>query len=698
MVSEKKVRCFELDSDDIRVKKLLSKEFLMIEVWGISNEYPNRNGSTFTDESMEKALPTFKNKPCLGAFDTWTRDFKGHEGDVKVDKDLDMAYWDNNGGEIPLGVIRDQDPVSIKEKNGLKWIVFDCALWVQYGYVQIKKILKSKTKKVSVEIIVNQSHFDEDGVEIIDDFTFNGFTILGEQIEEGIAGAHLSILDKLEDSVFTKKVAILQFAYQELEKKEGTFVMGDDKKISIDNNKEAAVESSRWGNPGAKLYKPILEASNKTALINEAYLIAEEGYEDAPSEKLKYPHHQIKGDKLVLNVQGVQAAFQRASQEGIVSGEIKKHLLRHYHELGLNTDNFEQEKDQKFEDGEAKEAKRMELTDNQKREILNQELQKKIKNDSEENKHYGWVCDFDSQYIYYNLDDVQYRAPYMMQDGDEEQGIFATINIEEAVRVISSWKEYSATEGENRESKLTENPEDVISHKPEERFNTDTSEEKVDENIDSDKKKMSEDIQEENVDKDIDKDKGTMEKEALDSDKAEENVDKSIDSDKKDMSETDDVEEDVDEDEDEDKEDMEHIDDTVCMADYLSLKTDYEKVCEELASYKQKELEAERTVWSEEAKKMVDEEEEIPSDKKEEIKETLEAKCMCGDFETHDDMCMYTEDVLAKTTYQLRKTHKAEKETKEFSAPITVKVNSSVKEEEDFEEESFNKLQKYVKK
>ena len=194
----------------------------------------------------------------------------------------------------------------------------------------------------------------------------------------------------------------------------------------------------------------------------------------------------------------------------------------------------------------------------------------------------------------------------MMQDGDEEQGIFATINIEEAVRVISSWREYSATEGENRESKLTENPEDVISHKPEERLNTDTSEEKVDENIDSDKKKMSEDIQEENVDKDIDKDKGTMEKEALDSDKAEENVDKSIDSDKKDMSETDDVEEDVDEDEDEDKEDMEHIDDTVCMADYLSLKTDYEKVCEELASYKQKELEAERTVWSEEAKKMVD--------------------------------------------------------------------------------------------
>lgn len=111
--------------------------------------------------------------------------------------------------------------------------------------------------------------------------------------------------------------------------------------IQIDNKKESAINGQSWDNPGKALYGPIMEASNSQALIHEAYLVVEAGYKDAPSEHLKYPHHEVKDGKLVLNVAGVKAAFARASQQGIVHGSVKDHLERHYRELGLSMDNFE---------------------------------------------------------------------------------------------------------------------------------------------------------------------------------------------------------------------------------------------------------------------------------------------------------------------------------------------------------------------
>ena len=142
--------------------------------------------------------------------------------------------------------------------------------------------------------------------------------------------------------------------------------------IRINNDKESAVKSSSWDNPGKTLYEPILKATNKKALVKEAYLIVQDGYEEAPSEHLKYPHHQIKGGELVLNERGVIAAFQRASQEGIVSGDVKAHLLRHYRELGLSTENFEtlMEGDGKMNEKMEDKATREEIEKDDEKEAL----------------------------------------------------------------------------------------------------------------------------------------------------------------------------------------------------------------------------------------------------------------------------------------------------------------------------------------
>ena len=231
---ENKVLKFELSPRNLKVKKLLNQDFLVVEMKAISSANPNRNGSYFTKESMEDAIPTFYNKPILSSFSVTSDDFRGHEGDLKYDPELDQVYYDYTDAksETPLGMIRSEDIVELvyDEIDGLYWIKFSCALWVKYGYKQIKRLLKSRTgdKKISVEIEVKESYVDDKGVEVITKFVFDGVTILSDKLETGIADAKLTILDKISDTVFQKKQKCLAYAYNNLEKTDNTLSSNND--------------------------------------------------------------------------------------------------------------------------------------------------------------------------------------------------------------------------------------------------------------------------------------------------------------------------------------------------------------------------------------------------------------------------------------------------------------------------------------
>lgn len=168
---------------------------------------------------MQDAKPTFYNKPALGAFDVAHDDFKAHEMEYRWDNELQQDYFDFTNGkcEIPLGVIRSEDLVEIVEHDGQTWVHFTCVLWAKYAYKQVKRLLKDTKKKISVEIEVLESHTDENKVEVIDKFIFDGFTILGSAVTEAIPNAHLTILDKINDAVYQKQEKCLSFAYKELE-------------------------------------------------------------------------------------------------------------------------------------------------------------------------------------------------------------------------------------------------------------------------------------------------------------------------------------------------------------------------------------------------------------------------------------------------------------------------------------------------
>lgn len=337
------LKCFELDSNQIRIRDILNdKNFLEIEIFAISDANPNRNRSHFTLESMQKGLESFNDKPILGFFNK-QGDFESHNGRVAYDPEEQVDYWDNSNGEQILGFIRQTDRKEIVERDGLHWICCTAMIYTQYNYKQVKKLLKDRKKKVSVEIAVLDSEM-VDGVEYIKEFDLKGITILGSrngiQVKEGIEGAGLSILEVFDAARFSgQKQTIIQ-AYSQLEdddkkKEDGSLAIEDfEKALKVNKSKEAMSDTS-WGDVDkAELRKRIVEASNFKEIADDVFLDLREGWEEGEVTKLKYPVMEIKGDELVYNRGALGSAKAYAEKNG--EEEVLKKLKAIYEHLDLD--------------------------------------------------------------------------------------------------------------------------------------------------------------------------------------------------------------------------------------------------------------------------------------------------------------------------------------------------------------------------
>ena len=337
------IKCFELSSEQIRIRDILNdKNFLEIEIFAISDANPNRNKSHFTLESMQKGLESFNDKPILGFFNK-QGDFESHNGRVAYDPEEQVDYWDNSNGEQILGFIRQTDRKEIVERDGLHWICCTAMIYTQYNYKQVKRLLKDRKKKVSVEIAVLDSEM-VDGIEYIKEFDLKGITILGSrngiQVKEGIEGAGLSILEVFDAARFSgQKQTIIQ-AYSQLEddernKEDGNLAIEDfEKALKVNKSKEAMSDTS-WGDVDkAELRKRVVEASNFKEIADDVFLDLREGWEEGEVTKLKYPVMEIKGDELVYNRGALGSAKAYAEKNG--EEEVLKKLKAIYGHLDLD--------------------------------------------------------------------------------------------------------------------------------------------------------------------------------------------------------------------------------------------------------------------------------------------------------------------------------------------------------------------------
>ena len=239
------------------------------------------------------------------------------------------------GKQFSFGFIKEakDNPIVFEkdEKTGKIFITLYGLIWKKY-FKNIVEILMNNDSKseVSVELDVLNEDISESGKPILKQFVLNAVTFLGKVTTAACKGAMAQLAFSEDD--------LSKFAEDKKNYLEGKF---EDTSIEISNDKETAV-NGKWTNPRQKLLAPILKASNKTELLNEAYLsYKDKGEEGITVSDVSYPHHIIKDGKLVLHIKGVQSAFARLSQQGEDAGEAKAHLIRHYKTLGLSRENFE---------------------------------------------------------------------------------------------------------------------------------------------------------------------------------------------------------------------------------------------------------------------------------------------------------------------------------------------------------------------
>ena len=128
--------------------------------------------------------------------------------------------------------------------------------------------------------------------------------------------------------------------YREVANSEWTFAKedyGTGETIKVDKSKDALSDKD-WGKVNkTALRNKVLEAKNYKDLVHDVYLVVEEGWEDAPSEKLKYPVMEIIGDKAVYNRYGLASALGYAKANG--EDEVVKKVEKLYKDLEIEDGN-----------------------------------------------------------------------------------------------------------------------------------------------------------------------------------------------------------------------------------------------------------------------------------------------------------------------------------------------------------------------
>jgi hypothetical protein len=328
-------KVFSMPVSKIDIEEINNGDFLKLKLYAISDTV-NRNGSEFLREGFEESIPTIYNKPILAYFNKKMDDTEEHNSRVDVDRYGDVFYdYDYDGAEKPVGVIPESAEIYVEQLDGKNWVVINSAyIWTEYNKRLIDVIKRQITKKVSVEIESVDS-WEENGVEKIRIWKFLGITILGKDkfgnpIEEGIEGAKL-VLDGYENSnTFNSYKSRFSFAmssnkdsyYSEILEKYGVMSKventvfakqdeyGTGKPISVDKSKEA-VSNDSWGDVDkTTLRDTVLKARNYKTLVKSVYLDVQDGWENSPSEKLKYPVMQYKDGKFVYNAGGLLSAQQ----------------------------------------------------------------------------------------------------------------------------------------------------------------------------------------------------------------------------------------------------------------------------------------------------------------------------------------------------------------------------------------------------
>lgn len=222
-------------------------------------------------------------------------------------------------GMIP----QDQEVEFVEDDDGYLRAYCDAIISKRYAADFCEIFEKDNNRAVSIE-----ARFDMEDEDNAKSFTICGVTVLGRAIRPSCPDSDIEFVRfseaDAEDYYRARHVDAASSLKQFVETRKQS--MAEKKTYKVDKSKES-MSNADWSDVDkVALRDKIMGASNRAKLVKDVYLLVEDGWEDAPSEHLKYPIMAFDGDILVYYRRALSAALTYAKQndETAVVNKIEK--------------------------------------------------------------------------------------------------------------------------------------------------------------------------------------------------------------------------------------------------------------------------------------------------------------------------------------------------------------------------------------
>lgn len=256
----------------------------------------NSHRIPITRDAIKDAAPTLQGVPLLAEFTYDDNDFYGHG-----------VYEEEN----MVGFFVEEEP-QLVEQDGELYIKGKAKLWKRY-FPQAVDILKRKNGEAPMSMEMECLDWEEatptkDG--IVNKFQFLGVTLLS--VKPSIQGSKARVLSfsEMKDEYNKENESELEKFSEERRK-----FMAQKYKIN-----KTELKTTPWGDVDkTAMRNKIMKAINKATLVKSVYALVEDGWQDAPTEHLKYPIMELVGDTFYYNRYALSSALAYAKQENETS-------------------------------------------------------------------------------------------------------------------------------------------------------------------------------------------------------------------------------------------------------------------------------------------------------------------------------------------------------------------------------------------
>lgn len=251
----------------------------------------------------------------------------------------------HTNGQSIVGIVpKEQDVEFVEADDGYLDAYVDCIISKRYAK-EYCNVFSEDDAQRSVSIEATFSMVDEHEC---DGFDIKTITTLGRTVRPSVPDANITIVRFSEEDAESyynnlHKSDSLSNLKQFVEERKQS--MAEKKTYKIDKSKEA-MSTADWGNYNKTAMRDkIMDAKNRDTLVKSVYLLVEDGWKDAPSEHLKYPCMELKGDTFVYNRNALSAALAYAKQND--ETEVVNKIKAIYKKLDLDDDS-ERKEDKKM--------------------------------------------------------------------------------------------------------------------------------------------------------------------------------------------------------------------------------------------------------------------------------------------------------------------------------------------------------------